>query len=138
MAQQTEPDATELVQEHDILGTETFEGVLFTADTETPVDIRTGETPSYAKASVDEAQAFAERTSDDGDAPRVAKPTSVESQIETQSKPYVSSVFCHFSMTGSLDVHKAYLAAWRSDDYDVEHDADYETGDLTITVQEAE
>lgn len=137
MAQQPTPTAAELVQDQALLGTETFENVLFTPDTETPVDVRIGETPDYSRTTVDEAKAFAERTTDEGDAPRVAKATSVEQQVETQSKPYVSSVFCHLSMTGGLDVHKAYLAAWRSDDYVVDHEADYETGDLTITVTES-
>lgn len=139
MAQQTNADdAAQLVQEQDILGTQTFEGVLYTADTETPVNVLSGETPSHSQATIEEAKAFAERTTDDGRAPRVAKATSVERQVETQSKPYVSSAFFHYEMTGSLDTHKAYHAAWRSDEFGVEHDADYETGDLTITVTRAE
>ena len=61
---------------------------------------------------------------------------SVESQIETASKPYTAAVFFHFKATGTLARHHAYHAAYESDAFAVEFEADYETGDLTITVDE--
>ena len=40
-----------------ILGTRTYEDVLFTDETETLINVLTGETPEHSKATVDEAQA---------------------------------------------------------------------------------
>lgn len=117
-----------------ILGTHTFENVLFTEETETPLNALTGETPEHSRASVDEARAFAAGI--DTDTPQIALPASVETQIETASKPYTAAAFFHFKATGSLQRHRAYHAAYESDAFTVEFEADYETGDLTITVEE--
>ena len=118
-----------------ILGTHTFEDVLFTDDTETPVNVVTGETPPHSQATVEEATAFA--ASIDTNTPQIVLPASVETQIETQSKPYTSAAFFHFKATGSLELHRAYHAAYESDAYTVDFEADYESGDLTITVERA-
>jgi len=117
-----------------ILGTQTFEDVLFTEETETPVNVLTGETPEHSQASVDEARAFAAGI--DTDTPQIALQASVESQIETASKPYTAAAFFHFNATGTLALHRAYHAAYESAAFAVDFDADYETGDLTITVEE--
>jgi len=69
-----------------ILGTHTFEDVLFTDETETPVNVLNGETPAHSQASVDEARVFAAGI--DSDTPHIALPASVEAQIETASKPH--------------------------------------------------
>jgi hypothetical protein len=116
-----------------ILGTQTFEDVLFTDDTETPVNVLTGETPAHSQATVEEAKAFA--ASIDTDTPQIALPASVEAQVETASKPYTSAAFFHFKATGSLKLHRAYHAANESDAFTVAFEADYETGNLTITVE---
>ena len=116
-----------------VLGTRTFHNVLFTDDTETPVNVLTGETPAHSQATVEEAKAFA--ASIDTDTPQIALPASVETQIETQSKPYTSAAFFHFKATGSLELHRAYHAAYDSDAFSVDFEADYESGDLTITVE---
>jgi hypothetical protein len=118
-----------------ILGTHTFEDVLFTDDTETPVNVLTGETPVHSQATVEEAKEFA--ASIDTDTPQIALPASVETQIETQSKPYTAAAFFHFKRTGSLKRHRAYHAAYDSDAYTVDFEADYESGNLTITVDRA-
>jgi len=118
-----------------ILGTRTYEDVLFTDETETPVNVLTGETPEHSQATVDEAQAFI--SSIDTDTPQIALPASVETQIETQSKPYTSAAFFHFKATGSLERHRAYHAAYDSDAFTVDFEADYASGDLTITVDRA-
>jgi len=80
------------------------------------------------------------RSSDEYDTytPQIALPASVETQIETQSKPYTAAVFFHFKMTGSLERHRAYHAAYDSDAFTVDFEADYESGDLTITVDRAD
>ena len=119
-----------------ILGTCTFEDVLFTDETETPVNVLTGETPAYSQATVEEARAFA--ASINTDTPQIAFPASVETQIETQSKPYSAAAFFHFKATGSLELHRAYHAAYNSDAFTVDFDADYRSGDLTITVEPAD
>jgi hypothetical protein len=114
-----------------ILGTHTFEDVLFTDDTETPVNVLTGETPAHSQATVEAAKGFA--ASIDTETPQIALPASVETQIETQSKPYRSAAFFHFEATGSLERHRAYNAAYDSDAFTVDFEADYASGDLTIT-----
>ena len=116
-----------------VLGTRTFHDVLFTDDTETPVNVLTGETPAHSQATVEEAKAFA--ASIDTDTPQIALPASVETQVEIQSKPYTSAAFFHFKATGSLELHRAYHAAYDSDAFSVDFKADYESGNLTITVE---
>ncbi|RLM41914.1 hypothetical protein DVK00_18930 [Haloarcula sp. Atlit-47R] len=116
-----------------VLGTRTFHDVLFTDDTETPVNVLTGETPAHSQATVEEAKAFA--ASIDTDTPQIALPASVETQVETQSKPYTAAAFFHFKATGSLELHRTYHAAYDSDAFNVNFEADYESGDLTITVE---
>ena len=98
-----------------ILGTQTFEDVLFTEETETLVNVLTGETPEHSQATVDEARAFA--LSIDTKTPQIALSASVETQIETASKPYTAAAFFHFKATGSLQRHRAYHAA----DESIEH-----------------
>ncbi|EMA06973.1 hypothetical protein C438_05452 [Haloferax denitrificans ATCC 35960] len=118
-----------------ILGTHTFEDVLFTDDTETSVNVLTGETPAHSQATVEEATEFA--ASIDTETPQIALLASAETQIEAQSKPYTSAAFFHFKPTGSLKRHRAYHTAYDSDAYTVDFEADYESGDLTITVERA-
>lgn len=115
-----------------ILGTHTFENILFTDDTETPVDVLAGETPAHSQATVEEAKKFA--ASIDTETPQIMLPASVETQIETQSKSYSAAAFFHFKATGSLELHHAYHAAYDSDAFSVDFEADYESGNLTITV----
>ena len=119
-----------------ILGTHTFEDVLFTDETETPVNVLTGETPAHSQATVEEAKEFA--ASIDNDTPQIALLASVETQIETRSKPYTAAAFFHFKATGSLERHRAYHAAYEADAFAVGFEADYASGDLTITVERAD
>jgi len=116
-----------------VLGTHTFEDVLFTDETETPVNVLTGETPAHSRATVEEAKEFA--ASIDTETAQIALPASVESQVETQSKPYTAASFFHFKATGSLERHRAYHAAYKADAFAVDFEADYASGDLTITVE---
>lgn len=87
-----------------VLGTRTFEDVLFTDETETPVNVLLGEIPALSQASVDEAQAFAAGI--ESDTPHIALPDSVETQVETASKPYTAAAYFHFEATGSLKCEK--------------------------------
>jgi hypothetical protein len=95
--------------------------------------VLTGETPAHSKATVEEAKAFAAGI--DTDTPQIALPASVETQIETQSKPYTAAAFIHFKPTGSLKLHRAYHAAFELNAFTVDFEADYESGDLTIAVK---
>jgi len=63
---------------------------------------------------------------------------SVETQVETQSKPYTAAAFFHFKATGSLKRHRAYHAAYEADGFSIDFEADYESGNLTITVDRAD
>lgn len=119
-----------------ILGTHTFEDVLFTDETETPVNVLTGETPAHSQATAEEAREFAPNI--DTETPQIALPASVESQVETQSKPYTPAAFFHFKATGSLERHRAYHTAYKSDAFALDFEADNESGDLTITVERAD
>lgn len=74
--------------------THTFEDVLVIDETETPVNVLTGETPVYSQATVAEAKEFA--ASINTEMPQIALPASVESQVETQSEPYTAAAFFHF------------------------------------------
>jgi len=65
------------------------------------VDVLTGQTPAHSQATVDEAKEFA--ASIETDTPQIALPASVETQIETASKPYTAAAFFHFKATGSLE-----------------------------------
>ncbi|MFK8213874.1 hypothetical protein [Haloferax volcanii] len=103
-----------------ILGTHTFEDVLFTNGTEPPVNVFTGETPAHSQATVEEAEEFA--ASIDTETPQIALPASVESQVETQSKPDTAAAFFHFKVTGSLERHRAYHAAYGADSFAVDFD----------------
>jgi len=51
--------------------------------------------------------------------------------------PYTAAAFFHFKATGSLELHRAYHAAYDSDAFSVDFETDYESGDLTITVERA-
>ena len=97
------------------------------------MNVLTGETPPHSQATVAEARKFAE--SIDDDMPQIALPALIEMQIGTASKPYAAAAFFHFKATSSPELHRAYHAAYESDAFLVGFDVDYESGDLTITVE---
>jgi len=119
-----------------ILGRHTFEDIRFTDETEILVNVLTGETPAHSRATVKEAKEFA--ASIDTNTPQITLPASTKTQIETQSKPYTAAAFLHFKPTGLPNRHRAYHAAYDSDTYAVDFEADYESGNLTITVNRAD
>jgi hypothetical protein len=118
-----------------ILGTHTFEDVLFTDETETPVNVLTGEKLAHSRPTVEEAKEFA--ASIDTDTPQIALPASFQTQIETQSKPYTAAAFFHFKTTGSLERHRAYHAAYEVDAFAVDFEADYASGDTAGLIRVA-
>ena len=136
-----------------IRGTRTFEKVLFSedhAERTVPVNVLSGERTRQIAGSVERAKAFVA-----DDPRRVAVPQHTEAMIETQSTPYVSTVFYDSKVvrgkitgkgeygrpTFENDGHAlewTYRAAVQSDSYEVELvEADYETGNVTIHVEEA-
>lgn len=98
------------------------------------MNVLTGQTPEHSRATIDEARAFAVGIG--SDTPHIALPAPVEAQVETRSKPYTAAACFYFKATGSFERHRAYHAAYNSEMFSVEFEADYETGDLTITVEE--
>ena len=149
---ETDPFADAPLGPEAILGTRTFESVLFSkehAERTVPVDVRTGERTRTIEGSVERAKGFVA-----DDPRRVAVPQRTEAMIESQSAPYVSTVFYDAKVVRGAIVGKGeygrpefandgyelewtYRAAARSDHYDVElAETDYETGDVTITVEE--
>ena len=121
------------ISESDLLGTHHFENVLYTGETDI-VNVLTGETPSDLDRTVDRAKAFAKETTRDGKPPRVAKALRGERAVESRS-PYVSSAFFDREITGGMEWHTVFRKAWESDAYEFDITPDYETGDLTITVE---
>jgi len=117
--------------EADLLGTHHYEDVLYTGDTDV-VNVLTGETPAELDRTVKRAKAF---VADLG--PRyVAKKQPPERAVESRS-PYTGSVYFNRDITGSMEWHTVFRKAEESDSYDVSFEADYRSGDLTITVSRA-
>ena len=80
-----------------ILGTRTYESVLYShenAEDRVPVDVRTGE-PTVGVGPEEKAKRFAKETTRVDGHQRVAVPQTTEAMVETQSAPYVSTVFFH-------------------------------------------
>jgi hypothetical protein len=91
--------------EADLLGTHEYGGVLFTG-----------------------------RRAADLDSDRVARKIGGEQAFELQTE-WLDSVFYNRRITGGMDWHTVFRKATESDAYEVDYEADYETGDLTITVE---
>ena len=149
---ETDPFADAPLGPEAILGMRTFESVLFSkehAERTVPVDVRTGGPLPIQKDVVTRAKKFVAN-----DPRRVAVPQGTERMIETQSEPYVSTVFYNSKVVrGKItrkddygqptfvndghDLEWTYRAATRSDRHNIElAEADYETGDVTIMVEE--
>jgi hypothetical protein len=120
------------ITESQLLGTHSYDDVLYTGETEI-VDVTTGETPDRLDKTVEQATQFAKRQGPH----YVAKDRHPEGQAERGS-PYSACGFFHFSITGNMQWHTVFRKAYsESDAYDVSFDANYESGDLTITVERA-
>lgn len=132
----------------EIRGTRTFESVLYSRDhaaRTVPVNVLTGERTREIEGSVERAKAFVA-----DDPRRVAVPQGTEAMVETQSSPYISTVFYDSKVVrGSIEgtdeygmpayandghaLEWTYRAAVQSDAYTVQLvKADYETGTVTI------
>lgn len=137
-----------------IRGTRTFENVLFSekhAERTVPVNILSGERTRQIASSVKRAKAFVA-----DDPRRLAVPQSTEAMIESQSAPYVSTVFYDSKVVRGKIIGKGdygqpehandghafewtYRAAVQSDAYEVQlFEADYESGNVTIHAEETD
>ncbi|EMA47791.1 hypothetical protein [Halococcus salifodinae] len=137
-----------------IRGTRTYEEVLYSeahAERTVPVNVLSGERTRQIAGSVERAKAFV-----DDDPRRVAVPQTTEAQIETQSAPYISTVFYNSKVVrgkivGESDYGRpeftndghalewTYRAAVQADAYEVQLvEADYDTGNVTIHVEQAD
>ena len=135
-----------------ILGTRTFESVLYSiehAERTVPVNALSGNRTRQIEGSVEQAKEFVA-----DDPRRVAVPQGTEAMIESESAPYVSTVFYDSKVTrGTIvgegeygrpefandgyELEWTYRAATQSDRYSVELvEADYKTGNVTIGVEE--
>ena len=122
----------------EILGTTTYEGVLYTeqaARNVVPVDPQTGDLTKDVP-SAEMAEAYAKDHSR-SDRPYVATLSSRRDMRELDCAPIGKCVFCHFSIVGGLDRHETFMAAWDSPDFVVDVTPDYQTGNLTIDVSPA-
>ena len=115
------------------------------------MNVLTSERSRQITGSVERAKAFVA-----DDPRRVAVPQHTETMIESQSAPYVSTVFYDTKVVRGQIVEKGdygraefandghalewtYRAAVQSDAYEVELvEADYETGNVTIRVTTTE
>ena len=135
-----------------IMGTRTFEKVLYSeahAERTVPVDVLADERAREIEGSVERAKAFVA-----DDPRRVAVPQGTEAMIESQSAPYVSTVFYdakvvrgrivgegqygrpEFANNGH-ELEWTYRAATQSERHEVVlAKADYESGDVMIRVEE--
>ena len=134
-----------------IRGTRTYENVLYSkahAKRTVPVNVLSEERTREIEGSVERAKEFVA-----DDPRRVAVPQSTEAMIESQSAPYVSTVFYDGKVVRGKIVGEdeyghpeyandgyalewTYRAAVRSDAYEVQLvDAEYETGNVTIRIE---
>ncbi len=120
------------ITEKQLLGEHIYENVLYTGNVDV-TNVLTGEKPKDLDRSVEDAKSFVQRTSRKDNPPRVAKSQSSEKAIESRS-PYTSTVFFHFSITGSMEWHTVFKKAWESEYYKIRHVTNYETGTLKIIV----
>lgn len=140
----------------DILGTITYENRLYSLESyeeKAPVNILTGE-KSVSKRSIKEAKEFAEESTREGGHQRVAVTRSTESMAEVGGGPYTATVFYDRKIVcgrvvGTDDLGmpeykydgftrwEGYRAVASSERWEVRlENADYETGNVTITVEE--
>jgi hypothetical protein len=122
------------IEEAELLGTHEYEDVLYTGETEI-VDALTGETPGSLKDSVKRARQVVEEHGEE----YVAVKRSKEAQAERpQAGPFARTVFYNSSVTGSSEWRVVFSQAIDSAAYEVDYEADYATGTLTIEVERAE
>lgn len=124
------------IQFKDVLGTHTFENVLYTGpDSIGVINVLTEELPRDLDRSLQDALETARERSSKNDVPHVAKRSSRERAVEARDA-YTTCVFYHFSIVGGLEWHDVFQAAWNDPEYSVKYETNYSTGTLTITVEQ--
>ena len=125
----------------DILGEQTFSGRVYSPEKAKDVmnvNVLTGEqTHDIPSAETVDAWVDVKNQEDrEGTTDRVALVAGSGEQLYESRSLLSRATFYHMDVT-SHDLHFAYNAAVRSDDYTVDYEADYEAGTITITVEEA-
>lgn len=125
----------------DILGEQTFSGRVYSPEKAKDlmnVNVLTGEqTHDIPSAEIVDAWVDVKNQEDrEGTTDRVALVAGSGEQLYESRSLLSRAAFYHMDVT-SHDLHFAYNAAVRSDDYEVEYETDYEAGTITITVEEA-
>ena len=125
----------------DILGEHSFSGRLYSPEKAKDVmnvNILTGEQTHDIPPAEAVAAWVAEKNEESrlNDTDRVALVAGSGEQLYESRSLLSLAAFYHMDVT-SHDLHFAYNAAVRSDDYTVDYEADYEAGSITITVEEA-
>jgi len=134
-----------------ILGTHEYSGRLYSpekAENVMNVDVRTGEA-THEIPPVDAIEMWMHKVNNESrvkseekdwhdHTPQVALVAANGEQLAETRSLVSHAAFFHYDITGSLDVHFAYSAAHKSDDYAVTYETDYEQGTVTITVAEVE
>ena len=129
-----EPDDLPVTVE-DVVGTMTYEDVLYTVEKAEETIQRTEKAPREPP-SIPTVRAFAEEVQMT-DVPCVAELRPAEEIDTVGHSLYSARKFYHEQFVGP-GVSLAYRRAWDADEYEVTYDADYESGDLTITVEEVD
>jgi hypothetical protein len=131
-----------------VVGTHEYAGRVYSPENAGDVmniDIRTGE-PTHAIPTAgaveewiaeknEESRQKAATTSWHTHTPHVALVAANGEQLRESGALVSRAAFFHFDITGDLNTHKAYNAAHKTDEYDVEYATDYEQGTITITVE---
>jgi len=123
-----------------ILGKQTFSGRLYSPEKAAEVmnvNVRTGE-PTHDIPPADAVAAWVDKKNlkdSFGPADRVALVAGSGEQLYESRSLLSLAAFYHMDVT-SYDLHFAYNAAVRSDNYAVEYETDYKAGSIAITVNE--
>ena len=118
-----------------ILWTRTFHDVLFTDDTETPVNALTGETPAHSRRPSRRRRSSLRVSIRTCPKSRSRPPSRHRSRRKASPTRRLRSSTS--KATGSLGRHRAYYAAYDLNAFTVDFEADYESEYLTITVDRA-
>jgi hypothetical protein len=144
----TDNSDEESIDSKAVLGTHEYTGRVYSpekADDIMNIDLRTGErthviptagaVEQWIAAKNEASRDKANTTEWHTHTPHVALVAANGEQLYESGALVSRAAFFHFDITGDLDTHKAYNAAYKSDEYDVEYATDYEQGTITITVE---
>lgn len=143
----TDPFEDCTLSAEDILGEREFSGRLYSPEKAQAVmnaDVRTGEqthqiptadaVEEWIAEKNEESRKKADEKSWHSHTDHVALVPASGEQLAESGSLLSHAAFFHMAVT-STNLHFAYSAASRSDEFDVTYEADYETGTVTISVE---